>query len=277
MAEAIVLRSVKGSPLTHTEMDNNFINPFRNLIDGLITSNSTDTDHDISVSVGVFSDSTNARTFETTSAIVKQIDVNWAEGTAAGGFPSGLTLTADTWYHFFMVAKPDGTVDAGWDTSLSATNLLADTTGFTLFRRVASHLTDGSSNIMQYLQRGDGVFRWDEIIQDLSATDPGTTTQSIVMTAPLGVITMIQVFAELRDSSPSGVTNMILTGGGETTNAVTNANRNLLVETGSIVDNSAADVPTDTSSRVKYRLSQSTTGHTVRLKTEGYRDFRGKE
>ena len=208
MAEAIVLRSVKGSPLTHTEMDNNFINPFRGLIDGLITSNDTDTDHDISVSAGVFTDSTNARTLETTSAIVKQIDVNWVEGTAAGGFPSGLTLAGSTWYHFFMIAKTDGTVDAGWDTSLSATNLLADATGFTLFRRVASHLTDSSLNIFEFTQDGDTV-TWDLMKNDLVVTgNPGTGAVNTTLSTPFGLVTIARFNVQVNDSSPAAATNI---------------------------------------------------------------------
>ena len=73
-------------------------------------------------------------------AITKQIDVTpWVAGTNAGGFPSLLTLTADTWYHLFIIKNPSsGVVDAGFDSNLSATNLLNDATGFTRFRRVGS-------------------------------------------------------------------------------------------------------------------------------------------
>ena len=275
MAEAIVLRSVKGSPLTHTEMDNNFINPFRNLIDGLITSNAADADHDISVSAGVFTDSTNARTFETTSAIVKQIDVNWAEGTAAGGFPSGLTLTADTWYHFFMIAKTDGTVDAGWDTSLVATNLLADATGYTLFRRVASHISDSSSNIESFTQRGD-VFNW-TTVTNVAQTAGGTAAILLTIQTPLGLEIPAHMVMENIDSSATSSTSWLTTSPNDTDSTPNSQYRDGVTVTG--VENMAngKTVVTNTSSQVRVRKTASTADHITRLMIYAYTDIRGKE
>ncbi len=271
MAEAVVLRSVKGSPLSHSEMDNNFINPFRNLIDGLITSNDSDADHDISVSVGVFTDSTNARTFETTSALVKQIDVNWAEGTAAGGFPTGLTLSADTWYHFFMIAKTDGTVDAGWDTSLTATNLLSDATGYTLFRRVASHLTDGSSNILGFSQDRDD-FDFDLLESDRSSSTGVTTAVTQTLTTPLGIVTSAHLSTHIASSGSATVLVSPLT----STDEVPGAGKLQLITSASGQRSSNMFfVKTNTSSQVRIRTDA--TGVVINISTRGYIDLRGKE
>jgi hypothetical protein len=43
------------------------------------------------------------------SGLVKQIDVNWAEGNNQGGFPTGISLTPNTYYHCFIIGKNDGT------------------------------------------------------------------------------------------------------------------------------------------------------------------------
>jgi len=107
-----------------------------NYIAGLIPSNDTDTDHDINITAGKARDAVDSFSINLASEITKQIDVDWVAGDDAGGFPSGLTLSADTWYHVFVIAKTDGTTDAGFDTSLTATNLLSDATGYTKYRRV---------------------------------------------------------------------------------------------------------------------------------------------
>jgi len=72
----------------------------------------------------------------------------------AGGFPSGLSLTADTAYYVYVIAKADGTVDAGFDSSITAANLLSDATGYTKYRRIATIRTDSASNIRAYKQIG---------------------------------------------------------------------------------------------------------------------------
>ena len=279
MAEAVVLRSVKGSPLTHTEMDNNLTNPFRNLIDGLITSNDSDAAHDISVSAGVFSDSTNARIFETTSAIVKQIDVNWAEGTAAGGFPSGLTLTADTTYHYFMIAKTDGTVDSGWDTSLTATNLLADATGYTLFRRIASHLTNSSSNIKQYIQTGD-EFLHQVPASNLDSTNPGTSAVTVTATTPVGIVTEVLGTFFLSDltASTSG-DQLLITSLAQTDSVPSTTLFDIFIfgDANKAVDSISRSVQSDTSAQFRIRMSFSDASVRVRILTRGWIDLRGKE
>lgn len=158
----------------------------RGYIDGFITSNDTDSDHDISFAAGSARDSTNTINIETTSAIVKQIDANWAAGSAAGGFPSGLTLSNTTWYHLFAIATPGGLVDSGFDTSTSASNLLSDATGYTYYRRVGSVLTDGSANIYAYTQTGD-TFIWGVSKEDYD-TDPGATSTDIALDfVPTGI------------------------------------------------------------------------------------------
>jgi hypothetical protein len=112
------------------------------------------------------------------SALTKQIDANWATGTAAGGFPSGLTLTASTWYRCFIIGQPDGTLDAGFDTSSNAANLLADATGYTEVRRVGWIYWDGAE-IIPFFQN-DQNFTWSSMIIDVTN---GSNTAGILFTA----------------------------------------------------------------------------------------------
>ena len=108
-------------------------------INGLQLANGTDATNDIDIAAGACVDSSDAVNMVLSSVFTKQIDANWAVGSAAGGFPSGLTLTDDTWYHVFLIRRSDtGVVDGGFDTSLTAANLLTDASDYDSYRRIGS-------------------------------------------------------------------------------------------------------------------------------------------
>lgn len=129
----------------------------RGYINGLtLSNNSGDAAKDIDIAAGVCRDSTNTVNITVSSAKGKQIDAAWASGgtpgATAGGFPSGLTLTNGTWYRVFVIAKNDGTTDAGFDTSATAANLLADATGYVYYRHVG-WVFYTSSSIVAFKQK----------------------------------------------------------------------------------------------------------------------------
>lgn len=145
------------------------------MINGLITSNNgTDADHDLDITSGVCVDSSNSEFIDLASALTKQIDANWVAGNNAGGFPSTLTLSADTWYAVFVIKHADGTVDAGFDTSITATNLLSDS-GYSFYRRIGWVRTDASSNILGFEQTGPR-FIWDAVSSEGSINDGAVQT-----------------------------------------------------------------------------------------------------
>lgn len=154
-------------------------------IDGLAISNGTDSDHDIDIATGSagLTDGSDHRIFELDSSITKRIDANWAAGSGAGGFPSGLTLAADTMYYFFMIGKSDGTIDFGFDTSTTAADLLADATGYTWYRAIMEIFTDSSSNIINGQQVGD-TWLYDTVILDIS------DSSGVLLTFETGVVTV---------------------------------------------------------------------------------------
>lgn len=158
----------------------------RGYIDGLVLSNSTDADHDIQIGAGVARDTGNTRALVLSSPLIKQIDAAWAAGNNAGGFPSGIVLAANTWYRFFVIRKTaDGSLDAGFDTSTTATQLLADAVGYSEFRQVGWVKTDASSNILAFEQFGD-EFLWDDPPLDVDVTNPGTTQVDRGLSVPTG-------------------------------------------------------------------------------------------
>jgi len=244
----------------------------RGYIDGLILENDTDTDHDIKMNIGICRDKTDIISIPLIAAIVKQIDVNWAEGDNDGGFPSGLTLLADTWYHFYIIMSADKTqIDAGFDTSLTAINLLSDATDYSLYRRVGSVLTDGSSNIIQFTQIGD-EFIWDITTQDANVAGTGTTAVSLTLSVPSGV----KVIAQITALAASGISTNLLITSLDTVDTVpsttaftlaTSAAAQLVAQTLRIL--------TNINGQIRYRADVSVA--TFRLNTNGWTDFRGKD
>lgn len=129
---------------------------------GLTLRNAADADHDITVLQGIAIDKTNTVPIRLGSLITKQIDTTWVAGNNAGGLASGVSLTNNTWYHVFVILdESTGTVDVGFDTSITAANLIADS-GYDKYRRIGSVLTDGSANIIPFYQTAN-FFRWDSV------------------------------------------------------------------------------------------------------------------
>lgn len=172
----------------------------RGYISGLIMSNNiVDANHDIDIAVGKCRDAGDAESILFTTAMTKQIDANWAAGTNQGGFPSGLGAVAPTtWYYVFVIAKADGTVDAGFDTSLLATNLLADAADYIYYRIIGSVLTDGASDIIGFLdvEMGNGAVdrEWNAKILETNGVAFGAARQTLTVTCPPNTINKTFVY-----------------------------------------------------------------------------------
>ncbi len=243
-------------------------------IDGLILSNEAgDTDHDIEVSPGVCRSDANDLDMAITTAWIKQIDVVWAVGTGNGGRASGVALSVDTWYHFFEIGKADGSaVDFGFDTDVDAVNLLADASGYTSYRRLGSVLTDGSSNILGFIQTG-GDFRFNLRITDYSAAAAATSRQTVTLTVPIDVPIMAKIKLSYQDAS---ITHLRLFEVGETdVSPTTNALDDLTADTNSQVVSTEMEIKTDTSAQIQYRTDA--VGNLITIVSKGWRDYRGKD
>lgn len=248
----------------------------RGYIDGMITSNGTDADHDIDISAGVCRSSDNALTLSLAAGITKRIDSNWSAGTGNGGFPSALSLSNDTWYHVFIIGKADGTTDAGYDSDITATNLLADATDYIAYRRIGSVLTDGSANILLYLQTGDR-FEFVAIVSDYSAVSLGAASL-LTLTTPIDV--KVKMFGELY-SSVTDTTNDNRYAGIWDADLGATSNRYFLrvytINTNNINGSTYVESMTNTSSQVYIAGSGWSGSETVYLYTHGWVDLRGKE
>ena len=124
-----------------------------NYITGVVLSNDTDTEHDINVTSGEARDSTDAADIVLASEITKQIDAAWSVGDDAGGMDTG-TVSTSTLYAVWVIKRSDtGVVDALFSTSFSSPTM---PTNYDYKRLLGWVLTDGSANIIQFLQLGNG-------------------------------------------------------------------------------------------------------------------------
>lgn len=147
-----------------------------------IANNATDSEHDIDFSVGRCRDAADTIAIPLPSALSKRIDGTWVAGSGNGGLAANVSLSADTWYACHVIQDANGTVDAGFDNSSTATNLLTGSS-YTKYRRVGWVKTDSSSNILGF-HRVDDEYFWDSV----SALDhngtASNTSQNITLNAP---------------------------------------------------------------------------------------------
>lgn len=244
------------------------------IIDGFILSNGTDTDHDIDLTGGsaALTDGSGLKMFSDGAPPTKQIDANWAEGNNAGGFPSGLTLSADTEYNFFLIGKDDGTIDAGFDTDDAATNLLSDATGYTWYRRILSVFTDGSSNILSFTQKDDYVTYDGDIVDVNDNTGTRGTYEIGTVTVPPDMIARLNVIGSLDTASQNAVNCRPVGSSSLATISDNDSEGAATYRAGA-----QAHVQVDSNSQVEYTVSGiDGTWANVTIRTIGWIDDRGR-
>jgi len=252
----------------------------RGYIDGLICSIGTDTDHDIDIAEGAARSDDDTVDLVLAAGLTREIDGAW--GTGNGGFPSGLTLSADTWYHVFLIRNTStGAIDAGFDTSLTAANLLADATGYANPRRIGSVLTDGSENLIPFVQAGN-EFLWDVPVQDVNGVAASNTAALETVSTPLGVVCgHIGRWLISDTGAASGDFGCLVTSPLVADTAPSYPGFVTVgIDTGLQNDDSAVlTVPTDTSSQIRHREAGSLPNVAIDVwaLTYGWVDRRGKD
>jgi hypothetical protein len=200
----------------------------------------------------------------------------WAAGNSNGGVPSGVTLSSGLTLHLFLISKADGTTDAGFDTSQSATNLLAAATGYLYYRRIASYVLNGSSQLPVIIQNGD-TFLYSTPILDVNVTIADSTAHLATMSIPSGLNCngLFNVHeantgdAAVYISSPDTVDVA-------PSASATPLSTQYLAAAGASNINVANQIEcyTDTSSRIRYRAINN--GQGLLIATLGYVDTRGR-
>lgn len=252
----------------------------RGYIDGLLIENaSADTVHDITFRQGVAKDDPNTLDLSLQSNLTKQWDATWVSGNNQGGRPNNLPVSANnTTIHAFIISQPGGSpVDAGFDTNVSANNLLAQASAYTTYRRVASFRTDASAAIIQFKQDGDR-FVLERPVLDVNTLTYNTSANirqlsvpitirplALVQAAPVQVATNptygLLTNPEQIDVAPSAaVFNIQSDGDGARATRTQNYNDPIQV---------------DTSAQIRIRWSANS-GGSLDVMTLGWVDQRGK-
>jgi hypothetical protein len=178
-----------------------------------IANNSTNPATQIDFQVGKVRDQDDKINITLSSIVTKDISEAWAAGTGSGGLPGNLTLSPNTTYACFLIENNSGDVDAGFDTSFSAANLLV-ASGYTYYRRRGFIITDSSSNILAFYQSGDSFFIDDIDNSRTTLGAPGSITAVTLKSpkVPLPVMINVSLFSigNLSENNVS-VTSRILT------------------------------------------------------------------
>lgn len=156
----------------------------RGYIDGLIlANNATDANNDIDIAIGVARDSTNVEDMSLESSLTKRLDATWAVGNNQGGLDTG-SKASSTWYHVWLIKRSDtGVVDALFSTSASSPTM---PTSYDRKRRIGAVRTDGSGNILAFVQN-DNEYIFKDSILDVNGTTVGTSSSLLTLTVPGGV------------------------------------------------------------------------------------------
>jgi hypothetical protein len=120
----------------------------------------------------------------TISALIKRLDASWVTGTNQGGLSSSLTI-ANTTYHIFAI-RVAGVDDVGFDTSVTAANLIADHSA-THIRRIGSIVRAGGV-INPFVQNND-KFMLQTPVKDIDNATLTTASQTETLASiPTGIV-----------------------------------------------------------------------------------------
>jgi hypothetical protein len=223
------------------------------------------------VNSGEAADSTGADLMVLGAALTKTTGA-WVVGAGGGALDTGTIATA-TWYHVFLIKRPDtGGVDVLISLSPTAPTLPAN---YTLFRRIGSMLTNASSQWTSFTQLGDD-FMW-----SVPPTDLNTSTFNGSATFfPLSVPSGVQVGASIRGNFANNTvaTFLLLTSPGEASAAAGGATgyTTLIAQVSGVsVGYGPITIRTNTSGQI--RATATTASTTLRIATIGWADRRGRD
>lgn len=231
-----------------------------------------------SIAAGTAADALGGSTMTLASARAKTASA-WALGAAAGSLDTG-SIAASTWYHVYLIKRPDtGVVDALVSLSATAPTL---PTNYTLFRRLGSMKTNGSSQWTAFIQDGD-TFQWGGgAVGDVAANNPGTAAVLRTLSVPTGVsvTALIQVgfSTGVLTSNPASI---LISDPAVSDIAPTTANATVLNygASSSATNNfyTATQCRTNTSAQVRSRLQLSDANISLNINTVGWIDRRGRD
>ena len=241
----------------------------RGYLGGLTMANAADTVNDISVGPGECRDDTNSADIVLGSTLVKQLDVAWAAGTAAGGRDTG--AIADATWHLFMIRNPStGVVDALFSQSVSAPTMPS---GFTQKRRIGSFVRQVAAwgGLIPFTQLGD-YFQMSSPTSDhtgASVVQNGLFYASLFLKSmPVGLKMLADFDAQMGCTGANAFMTMW------DPDVVTPGRPNLATGTANVLSMARFTIYTDTSGRIRVQAGSITGTYTCAFGTVGYWDYR---
>lgn len=214
---------------------------------------------------GVAADSTGTDMMALASSLQKNTGA-WTVGVNGGALDTG-TIAINTWYHAFLIKRPDtGVVDVLVSLSATAPTL---PTNYTLFRRIGSLRVDASSNWRKFIQFGN-FFLWDAMNNDVAGVTVGTTALTPTIFTPLGV--RVKALLHVGYTNATVGHGLLVTSPDVSDQAPTGGNPNVgFVQVTSQVALTSLEEFTNTSSQIRARSSAAS--GTYYVWTYGWQDF----
>lgn len=247
----------------------------RGYLFGLDTANNaTDATNDIDVSAGeAASDDTVPILLKLATAMTKQLDAVWTQGTNQGGRDSAVALADGTFYVWLIGKSTASDRDVLFSASPTSPNMPS---GWDLKRLLIPIIRTGGA-IKPYKQDGDQV-TWTTPAQDLNAAaNPGTSTVLRALTLPVGVRVLALFSASLNNTATASAA--LITDPATTDLAPSSANCHLFtsaVPSIPVLDANDFQVFTNQSAQVRTRLCVSNSNTALSILTKGFIFSRGR-
>ena len=224
----------------------------------------------LNVSTGMAASDDGLALMKVASAVTKTVNTAWAVGTGNGCLDAG-SIAASTWYHLYVIVRPDtGVVDQLCSTSPTSPTL---PTNYTKKRRIGSYKTNGSSQVIAFVQNYD-TFLWAVGVRDVANQSQGTSgTLWTLASIPTGVQVQALVnvcFYVTGAASGAFVSSPLVSDQAVLYGIVQNVRDN---SAGSGACVGLPPILTDTSARIRARGGAS---GFLDVSTQGWVDSRGK-
>lgn len=232
----------------------------------------------MSIAAGFAQDSTNA--FLMVLPAIAKTTASWAVGTTAGGKSQTGAIANNTWYHFYVIRRPDtSVVDVAFSTNaagLAAADFVVGggniPDAYTQFRYIGSGLINGSAQWTSFFQFGD-EFMWVLPVLDVDSATVAAASTLYAMTVPLGIKT--QVLMQGFKLGASGMINVWSADNGAIGASVTASPLGVLYTDGSSPTSVGQFKAYSNTARQIY-IGATAGSQTLRLVTLGYVNTRGR-
>ena len=244
--------------------------PLRGYLGGLTLSNDGPSPNSvIDVAAGSAASDDATTLMNLTSGYTKSLS-SWIVGSGNGGLDTG-SAAANTWYHLFVIERPDtAVVDILISTSATSPTLPAN---YTKKRRIGSIKTDASSHILTFSQFGD-EFLWGAVVQDVNNGSVGTTALMPTLTVPSGIKVYAEFYGVILNAG-SAVAGLFTSP--DSPNNVANSpvgNYNVVGPSSSLSGSTQFNIRTNTSQQIRVVSNLASSNYYV--VTIGWIDLRGK-